>query len=148
MSTLAAFKPAQGTGIGGVLNQVAGQIRRKGIVILISDLFDDEQAILEGIQHLRFGGNEVIVFHTMDPYELEFPFGGNVEFDGLESIPRLTTRPREIRKSYMKEVEAFQSRLREGCERNSTHYVLVNTGHPLQEVLSGYLAFRLRTTTR
>jgi uncharacterized protein (DUF58 family) len=148
MSTLAAFKPAQATGIGGVLHQVAGQIRRKGIVILISDLFDDEQAILEGIQHLRFGGNEVIVFHTMDPYELEFPFGGNVQFDGLENIPRLTTRPREIRKSYMKEIEAFQARLREGCERNSTHYVLVNTGHPLQEVLSGYLAFRLRTTTR
>jgi hypothetical protein len=48
----------------------------------------------------------------------------------------------------MKEIEAFQTRLREGCERNSTHYVPVNTGHPLHEVLSGYLAFRLRTTTR
>ena len=148
MSTLAAFKPAQGTGIGGVLHQVAGQIRRKGIVILISDLFDDEQAILDGIQHLRFAGSEVIVFHTMDPYELEFPFAGNVEFDGLETPSKLTTRPREIRKSYMKELEGFQTRLREGCERNSTHYVPVNTGHPLHEVLSGYLAFRLRTTTR
>lgn len=148
MSTLAAFQPAQGTGIGGVLHQIAGQIRRKGIVILISDLFDDEQKILDGIQHLRFAGSEVIVFHTMDPYELEFPFGGNVEFDGLENASKLTTRPREIRKTYMKELEGFQTRLREGCERNSTHYVPVNTGHPLHEVLSGYLAFRLRTTTR
>lgn len=148
MTTLAAYKPAQGTGIGGVLHQVAGQIRRKGLVILISDLFDDEQAILDGIQHLRFGGNEVIVFHTMDPYELEFPFQGNVEFDGLEAIPKITTRPRDVRKSYMRELEGFQTRLREGCERNSTHYILVNTGHPLHEVLSGYLAFRLRTTTR
>ena len=148
MAALAAFRPAQGTGIGGVLHQIAGQIRRKGIVILISDLFDDERAILDGIQHLRFGGNEVIVFHTMDPYELEFPFTGNVEFDGLESIPKLTTRPREIRKSYLREVGNFQTRLREGCERNNTHYVPVNTGHALHEVLSGYLAFRLRTTTR
>lgn len=148
MATLAAFQPAQATGIGGVLHQVAGQIRRKGIVILISDLFDDEQAILDGIQHLRFGGNEVIVFHTMDPYELEFPFQGNVEFNGLEAIPKITTRPREVRKSYLREVQSFRTRLREGCERNSSHYVLVNTGHPLHEVLSGYLAFRLRTTTR
>jgi uncharacterized protein (DUF58 family) len=148
MATLAAFSPSRATGIGGVLHQVAGQIRRKGLVILISDLFDDEQAILDGIQHLRFGGNEVIVFHTMDPYELEFPFQGNVEFDGLEAIPRINTRPREVRKSYLKEVEAFRSRIREGCERNSSHYVLVNTGHPLHEVLSAYLAFRLRTTTR
>jgi uncharacterized protein (DUF58 family) len=148
MSTLAAFDPSQGTAISGVLHQIAGQIRRKGIVILISDLFDDEQAVLDGIQHLRFAGSEVIVFHTMDPYELEFPFAGNVEFNGLENFPKLTTRPREIRKSYLKEVEDFQARLREGCERNSTHYVPVNTGHPLHEVLSGYLAFRLRTTTR
>jgi uncharacterized protein (DUF58 family) len=148
MGMLAGFKPAQGTGIGAVLHNVAGQIRRKGIVILISDLFDDEQAILDGIQHLRFGGNEVIVFHTMDPYELEFPFSGNVEFDGLELPAKVLTRPREVRKSYLREVERFRNRLREGCERNSSHYVLVNTGHPLHEVLSGYLAFRLRTTTR
>jgi uncharacterized protein (DUF58 family) len=148
MASLAAFTPTQATGIAGVLHHIAGQIRRKGIVILISDLFDDEAAILDGIQHLRFGGNEVIVFHTMDPYELDFPFQGNVEFEGLEAIPQITTRPREVRKSYQREVENFRTRLREGCERNNTHYVLVNTGHALHEVLSGYLAFRLRTTTR
>ncbi len=148
MTTLASFQPSRKTGIGGVLHNVAGQIHRKGLVILISDLFDDEQTILDGIQHLRFGGNEVIVFHTMDPYELEFPFQGIVEFDGLEQIPKIMTRPREVRKSYMREVQNFQDRLREGCERNSTHYVLVNTAHPLHEMLSGYLAFRLRTTTR
>lgn len=148
MATLAAFQPTRETGIGGVLHQIAGQIRRKGIVILISDCFDDENKILEGIQHLRFGGSEVILFHTMDPYELEFPFNGIVEFEGLENFPKIMTRPREVRKTYIKEMEAFRARLREGCERNSTHYVPVNTGHPLHEVLSGYLAFRLRTTTR
>ena len=107
-----------------------------------------QQKILDGIQHLRFGGNEVIVFHTMDPYELDFPFTGLVEFEGLEQIPRLLTRPSEIRKSYLRELEAFRLRLRDGCDKNNVHYVLVNTGQPLHEVLSGYLAFRLRTTTR
>src|SRR5450432_1564399 len=82
MLTLARFNPMGQTAVGQVLHDLAGQIRRKGIVILISDLFDDEQKILDGIQHLRFGGNEVIVFHAMDPFELEFPFDGLVEFEG------------------------------------------------------------------
>src|SRR5258706_3390555 len=146
MTTLASFQPSRKTGIGGVLHNVAGQIHRKGLVILISDFFDDEQGVLDGIQHLRFGGNEVIVFHTLDPYELEFPFMGLVEFEGLEGAPKLLTRPSEIRRSYLREMEAFRLRLRDGCEKNQCHYVLVNTAHPLEDVLSGYLAFRLRTT--
>jgi len=148
LAALAAFEPVRQTSIAQVLHDLAGQIRRKGIVILISDLFDDEQAVLEGIQHLRFGGSEVIVMHVMDPFELEFPFEGLVEFDGLEQIPKVLTRPHEIRRSYLREVNAFIDRIRLGCERNNVHYLQVNTAHPLAETLSGYLAFRLRTSTR
>ena len=148
MARRAAFDPKEQTNIGAVLHEMARQIRRKGLVILISDFFDDEAKVLEGIQHLRFGGGEVVVFHLMDPYELEFPFTGQVEFDGLEGIAKIQTRPSEIRKSYLREVDAFRHRLREGCERNNCHYTLVNTAQPLHEVLSAYLAFRLRTTTR
>lgn len=148
MHALAAFDPVGQTNIGQVLHDVAGQIRRKGLVIVISDFFDDEDKILEGIQHLRFGGNEVIVFHTLDPFETEFPFGGMVEFEGLERAPKIMTRPREVRKTYLAELNRFLARIRHGCERNNVHYVQVNTGQALHEVLSGYLAFRLRTTTR
>jgi uncharacterized protein (DUF58 family) len=145
MARLAAFQPAQQTNISTVLHDMANQLRRKGIVIVISDFFDDEAKVLEGIQHLRFGGHEVVCFHVMDPYELEFPFTGLVEFEGLENIPKILTRPAELRKTYLREVEAFRNRLREGCEKNQSHYLLVNTKEPLYEVLSGYLAFRLRT---
>ena len=148
MARLAAFEPKEQTNIGEVLHDMARQIRRKGIAILISDCFDDEERILDGIQHLRFGGNEVIVFHVLDPYELEFPFTGLVEFEGLEGLPMILTRPAEIRQSYLREMEAFRTRLRDGCERNHCHYVLVNTAQPLHEVLSGYLEFRLRTTAK
>jgi uncharacterized protein (DUF58 family) len=148
MSALAGFDPKSQTNIAQVLHDLAGQIRRKGITILISDLFDEEESVLRGIQHLRFGGSEVIVFHMLDPYELEFPFQGLVEFDGLELPEKLMTRPREIRKSYLKELEGFRTRIREGCERQNSHYVLVNTAQPLHEMLSAYLAFRLRTHTR
>lgn len=148
MAILADFNPANQTNIASVLHETASQIRRKGIAIIISDLFDDEDKILQGIQHLRFGGNEVILFHVLDPFELTFPFPGMIEFQGLENIPKLMTRPKEIRKSYLREFEAFRKRIKDGCDRNNAHYVLADTSHPLHETLSAYLAFRLKTTTR
>jgi uncharacterized protein (DUF58 family) len=148
MARLAAFEPKEQTNLAAVLHDMARQIRRKGLVILISDFFDDEERVLDGIQHLRFGGNEVVIFHVMDPWELEFPFTGQIEFEGLEQMPKILTRPAEIRKSYLREMDHFRRRLRDGCERNNCHYTLVNTAQPLPEVLSAYLAFRLRTTTR
>jgi len=146
MSVLADFDPTNQTSIGPVLHESASKIQRKGIVIIISDLFDNEYEILDGIQHLRFGGNEVIVFHVLDPFELNFPFTGMVEFEGLENIPKIMTRPKEIRKSYLREFEGFRNRIKDGCDRNDTHYILVDTSRPLHEMLSGYLAFRLKTT--
>ena len=145
---LAAFTPTGTTGIGTVLHDLAHQTRRRGLVIVISDLLDDETKVLDGLRHLRFKGHEVIVFHVLDPYELEFPFRGTVEFTGLEGIPTLLTQPAEIRQSYLRELEQFRTTLRRGCEKNKCHYTLVNTAHPLHEVLSSYLAFRRRTATR
>jgi uncharacterized protein (DUF58 family) len=148
MKTLADFQPTEATSIAPVLHQVAQANPRRGIVALISDCLDDEQAILDGIQHCRFVGHEVIVFHVLDPAELEFPFKGNVEFIGYENLGRQTTRPNEIRKSYLAALNAFLDTIKFGCEKNKVHYVQVTTGTPLHETLTGYLAFRQRTTTK
>lgn len=148
LHTLAAYQPQAQTDIGHVLHDVAGKIKRRGIVIVISDLLDDEEKILRGIQHLRFGGHDVIVFHVLDPSELEFPFKGTVEFVGLEYQPRVIARPSELRKTYLAEFEAYCTRIREGCQKTKTHYVLANTAESLGEMLAGYLAFRLHTARR
>ena len=145
LANLAAMQPTQSTSIGPVLHYLASQVKKRGIVILISDLFDDEKSILDGIQHLRFGGNEVIVLHTLDPFELDFPFTGNVEFLGLENIPKAKVRPKEIRKTYQREIQAMCDRMRIGCESNSSHYFLINTLHPVTECLNAYLRYRLKT---
>jgi hypothetical protein len=71
-----------------------------------------------------------------------------VEFEGLEQSGKLLTRPAEIRKSYLHELESFCTRIREGCEKQSCHYVLVNTARPLHEIIGGYLAFRQRTARK
>ncbi len=145
MNRLAGFSPTGGTQIAPVLHGMANQIRRKGIVIVISDFFDDEEGMIEGIQHLRFAGHEVILMQVLDPCEIDFPFTGMVEFDGLEDIPRIQTRPSQIRQSYLREFEAFRQRLRDTCERNQCHFVGMRTDQALDEVLTNYLAFRKTT---
>jgi uncharacterized protein (DUF58 family) len=142
MALLSAFAPTQGTNIAAVLHAMAQQVQRKGIFIVISDFFDDVDDILRGVQHLRFSGSEVLLFHVLDPFELEFPFRGAVEFRGLEGAQRVVTHPSELRKTYLRELNAFIDKLRAGCERNGCNYVQVNTAHPWHEVLSSYLATR------
>lgn len=146
MNTLAGFEARGRANLGPTLSELASQVRRRGIVIIISDLLDDEEALLKGIHHLRFDGHEVIVFHVLDPAELEFPFTGNVEFLGLEDLPTQRTRPQDIRKSYRQAVQDFCGRIRLGCQNQDCHYVLTNTGQPLPELLASYLAFRQRVT--
>lgn len=142
-SVLSAFNPTEPTSISTVLDDLARKTRRRGIVILISDLLDDEDKIIRGLQHLRFAGHEVIVFHVLDPFELSFPFNGTVEFVGLEKQGRVTTRPAEIRKSYLAEFGAFLERIRLSCERNNCPYVKVTTDQPWAEVLTAWLGTRL-----
>ena len=148
MHRLAEFKATQQTRLGPALSDVARMTKARGIVVVISDLFDDEEAFEKGIQQIRFGGSEVIVFHVMDPYELEFPFDGTVEFIGLEGGPRLKTNPQGIRKSYLDAVNAFRKRMQLICDRSGCHYTLCNTQTPLGEMLSSYLAFRHKVAAR
>jgi uncharacterized protein (DUF58 family) len=146
MTRLAEFDPERGTKTATMLHGLASTIRRRGIMIVISDFFDDEKELLEGIQHLRFKGHEVILMQVLDPYEIDFPFKGIVEFEGFENIPKLKTRPSQIRKSYQREFSAFQDRLREACRRNQCHFLQARTDQALDVVLTDYLAFRMKAT--
>jgi len=142
IAILSSFEPTGQTGVASVLHDMGTKVKKKGIFILISDFFDDVDTILGGIQHIRFSGSEVIVFHTVDPYERTFPFKGTVEFNGLENVPRILTRPADVRRSYLEKFNAFTDKLRTGCERNGCNYVMVDTSQPWHEVLSSYLATR------
>jgi hypothetical protein len=123
-------------------------LKRRGIVVVISDLLDDEEGVLHALKHIRFAGSEAVVFHILDREELEFSFEGPVLFEGLEAPESLLTRPSDIRRSYLEQVEAWRKTIRRGCEKNNFHYIPVDTGAPLADVLSGYLAFRKRLTRR
>jgi uncharacterized protein (DUF58 family) len=148
MARLAAFKATQQTKLGTALSDVARMTKARGIVVVISDLFDDEDAFEKGVRQIRFGGSEVIVMHVLDQYELEFPFTGTVEFVGLEGTNRLKTNPAGIRKSYLESMNAFRKRVQQICDSSGCHYVLCNTHVPLAETLSSYLAFRHKIAAR
>jgi uncharacterized protein (DUF58 family) len=142
LTTLAGAQAVGKTSVPAILHRIAGETTRRGIIVLISDLLDDEDAIIAGIKHLAFAGQEVIVFHTMHDTELNFDLPGAVRFEGLESGDQLTTSPRDIRDSYLQELRAFQTKIRVGCEQSNCHYVLHNTAKPLHEAVAQYLAFR------
>lgn len=137
--------PQEKTSIGPLLHDLAQQIKRRGLVFMISDCFDDPEAMLDGLKHLRFDGHEVTVFHVLHPDELEFPFAGMVKFDGLEERMQLLTRPQMIRPAYMRALKNYMEQLQRGCDQIRCDYVLLNTARPLSEALTAYLAKRLRT---
>ena len=95
-----------------------------------------------GINHLRFRGHNVIVFHILDPYELDFPFKGTSKFIGLEEEGEIVTQPDRLRDNYLKELDKFISGIRSACTKAEVDYVLVNTAEPIEHVLSGYLLQR------
>ena len=142
MRQLSEFKATSETRLGKAMNDLAGQVRPRSIIIVISDLFDDEAAFQKNVERLRFQKSEVIVFHVLDKDEIEFPFTGTVKFLGLEKTGMIQTSPAAIRKSYLKIFDEFRMRMRGICDRSGSHYVLANTGVPIGETLSQYLAFR------
>lgn len=143
LSHLAAAEPDGHTRLGTVLDDLARQLKRKGIVVVISDFLDEaDDALLSGIQHLRFLGHEVIAFQILDPMEIHFEVSGLVEFVGMESLPNLRTRPAEIRASYLKEFERHTQWLKQTLTKHQCHFTQIDTSEPFEEVLATYVAFR------
>ena len=133
------------TDVAGILHEFAGRISRRGIVILFSDLFDETDAFLKGLDRLRFAGHTVMVLHTMDPDELSFPFSGTCRFEGLEGEEAIITQPQRIREDYRKEVERFVGTIRDACRRSHVDYMLVDTSRPVDVVLREFLHARQQT---
>ena len=144
LQTLESALPQEKTAIGPLLHDLAQQVTRRGLVFLISDCFDEVESLLDGLQHLRFQGHEVTVFHVLHPDEIEFPFSGMIKFDAMEESLKLLTRPQLIRPAYLRAVQKYMKEFQTGCERNRCDYVQMNTSRPLAETLTAYLARRLR----
>ena len=135
-------EPDNQTDVAHVFPQLSQQIRRRGMVVLFSDLFLDVPTLAEALKQLRIRKHEVIVFHVMHDDELTFPFQENTLFRGLEAAVQLHTEPRALRRAYLGAVEKFLADVRKTCATAGVDHVLMNTKEPLDAVLGSYLSFR------
>jgi uncharacterized protein (DUF58 family) len=130
------------TATGPIFHELAERFKKRGIVVILSDLFDDVDAMMAGLKHFRHRRHEVILMHVLDPAELEFPFEQPTLFRGLEQLPEVLVEPRALRKAYLQEFGGFLRRLRRGCRMHRIDYVPMRTDQSLEVVLSSYLASR------
>jgi uncharacterized protein (DUF58 family) len=134
--------PRRKTAIGPIFHHLAERFNKRGIVIVLSDLFDDVDAMMAGLKHFRHRRHDVVVMHVLDPAEIEFPFQQSTLFRGLEQFPNVLTEPAALRKAYLAEFNRYLRRLKTGCRRHGIDYVPLRTDHSLEMVLSTYLASR------
>ncbi len=135
--------PGGETNIGKILDDIAGQVKRRGLIVLVSDLLDEPAEILKGLRQFRFKGNDVIVFHLLDPAEIDLPFEGNILFEDLEAANvQVVTDPRAIRTTYRQVVQEFIAEMRKQCHDDAIDYQLISTATPLDQALASYLSWR------
>ena len=139
---LTEAQPTRKTRLGDILHELSDRGGRKGLIVVISDLFDDPESILSGLRHLRHVGHDILVFHVMDRDEVDFPFERMTLFKGMEQMPELLVDPKSLREAYLREVESFQETIRKGCQSLKVDYVRTITDQGLEVVLSSYLAKR------
>jgi uncharacterized protein (DUF58 family) len=132
------------TATGPIFHDLAERFKKRGIVIVLSDLFDDVDSMVRGLSHFRHRRHEVVLMHVLDPAELDFPFEQITLFRGLEQLPNALVEPRAIRKAYLAEFGNYLRRLKTACRRHNIDYVPLRTDGSLEIVLASYLASRGR----
>ena len=148
VSALEDVAPARPTALGDVLAQTASDIRRKSLVVVISDVFDDLDAVQTGLRRLRHRGNEVILMHVLAEDELVFPFTRMTRFEGLEGTGEALVEPSDLRKAYLAEIANFTAQVRRRCRQDRTDYVLLSTAQTFDVPLATFLAARARSRAR
>jgi len=130
------------TKLGPALHELAERIKRRGLVVLLSDLLDTPAEVLSGLQHFRHRNHEVIVFHILDPDEIDFPYTDASTFVDLETGAQLTTEPWEIAARYREQLGAWRDRYSRACREQRVDYVPLDTRTPFDRALLAYLEKR------
>jgi len=134
----------EATRCAGPLHDLAERIKRRGLIILISDLYDDEDEVIRALRHFRHKKHGLILFHVLDAAELEFPFTKLTEFEDLETHETYQVDPKAVREAYLGEMRAFIDRYKKACSDSDIEYVLADTSVPYGFLLQSYLARRER----
>lgn len=142
LHTIDRIESRRGSNLERTLLKVAEATKRRSIVLLISDLYEEPQAILRALSYLKNKGNDVLVFHVLDPAEIDFPFEGPAHFEDLESGERIPVVPELQRDQYRRLVQAHLSDIARILVENRMDYFFFDTSKPLDYALFAYLSRR------
>ena len=140
--TLERLRLGQKTNVAKPMHQLAASIRKRGMVVLISDLLDDPERVIRGLKHFTFRGADVVVFQVLDPHELEFPFERATRFTDMESEAEVTAVPALVRQHYIDAMQTLIARYRRELGGAGIDYHLLTTTDPLELALMQYLSTR------
>ena len=144
LHVLDRLKPAQPGNLKVPLHKIAEHFGRRGVLVLVSDLYEEPDAVLEAVGPLRFRGHDLIVFHLLDQAELDFSFTEPSAFEDLESGVQIPVVPDKLAEQYRELVQAHVAGLTERFSANRVDYSLINTSSPLDHALFTYLTARER----
>jgi uncharacterized protein (DUF58 family) len=143
LKTLEETSPGGETSMAPLWHELAGQLQRRGMVIILSDCFEDLPSLLRALRHFRHRRHEVILFHVLAPEEIEFPFTKWTQFRNLEAPQhRLLVDPQRLRREYLANFQTFCQQLRTEAGRMCIDYHLVRTDEPVDRALGVYLTRR------
>ncbi len=143
LQMLEATQPGGETSLAPLWHRVATQIRRRGLIVILSDCFDQLSSLRHALRHLSHRRHEILLFQIVAPEELDFPFTGRTQFRNLENVAnvQLLDAP-AIRAEYQKNIEAFCTELRRDASRMRIDYQLLRTDQPVERALGHYLNHR------
>ena len=141
---LEGIEPGEVTDVSATFHDLAEMIRRRGLIIIISDLYDDQREVVRALRHFRHKRHEVIIFHVFDRAELDFPFRRMSDFVDLETNERIQIDPRYVRDEYRRQINDFIAGYRRACSESNIEYINTDTSIPYYLMLAAYLAKRKR----
>jgi uncharacterized protein (DUF58 family) len=131
-----------GTKTADCLDEIAEKITRRGLVIVISDFFDEINSVIKALKHFRYQKNEVIIFQILDPLERSFAFGKDAVFKDIETKEELSTQPYQIQRSYREAMNEFINSIKTECRNSNIEYNLIETSSPFDKALLSYIQKR------
>lgn len=141
---LEKIKCSEVTDISNTFHEMAERIHRRGLIVILSDLYDEPEKVISGLKHFRHKKHEVIVFHILDPIEISFNFNRNALFKDMETGEQLTTQPWHIKAEYQKRVQRFIKNYKRQCRLNQIDYISLDTSLDFDYALMEYLIKRKR----
>jgi len=144
LNEIASQTPSETTDISSTLHEMAERIKRRGLVIIMSDLLDEADKIISGLKHFRYNKHDVIVFHILDPRERDFAFPREAIFRDMETGEEVTTLPYQIKKDFARQVQEFSDEIATACRQSNIDYFPIDTSTPFDRALYAFLSKRER----